>query len=97
MLSASLKIGERRQLAGRVRHLAGHANVWIGLATLGWIPLAHGQAAQLATSASQILWYEKPAENWESEALPIGNGRLGAMIFGAADRKPFNSTKTASG
>jgi alpha-L-fucosidase 2 len=87
MLSASLKIGERRQRAGRVRHLAGHANVWLGLATLGWIPLAHGQAAQPATPASQILWYEKPAENWESEALPIGNGRLGAMIFGAADKE----------
>ncbi|WBL24656.1 glycoside hydrolase family 95 protein [Zunongwangia sp. HGR-M22] len=27
------------------------------------------------------LWYNKPAENW-NEALPIGNGRLGAMIFG---------------
>ncbi|WP_297337656.1 glycoside hydrolase family 95 protein [Algoriphagus sp.] len=27
------------------------------------------------------LWYELPAETWE-EALPIGNGRLGAMVFG---------------
>ena len=27
------------------------------------------------------LWYEKPAETWK-EALPVGNGRLGAMIFG---------------
>ena len=27
------------------------------------------------------LWYEEPAKKWE-EALPIGNGRLGAMIFG---------------
>ena len=27
------------------------------------------------------LWYRRPAEIWE-EALPIGNGRLGAMIFG---------------
>ncbi len=27
------------------------------------------------------LWYNKPAQNW-NEALPIGNGRLGAMIFG---------------
>jgi alpha-L-fucosidase 2 len=27
------------------------------------------------------LWYTKPAKVWE-EALPIGNGRLGAMIFG---------------
>ncbi len=27
------------------------------------------------------LWYEQPAERW-IEALPIGNGRLGAMVFG---------------
>lgn len=27
------------------------------------------------------LWYDKPASQWE-EALPIGNGRLGAMIYG---------------
>ena len=30
------------------------------------------------------LWYDKPASRWE-EALPIGNGRMGAMIFGAVD------------
>ena len=29
-----------------------------------------------------VLWYDKPAGNWEKEALPIGNGRLGCMIFG---------------
>src|SRR4051812_36686106 len=27
------------------------------------------------------LWYSKPAAAW-TEALPIGNGRLGAMVFG---------------
>jgi alpha-L-fucosidase 2 len=27
------------------------------------------------------LWYRQPAANW-NEALPIGNGRLGAMVFG---------------
>ena len=27
------------------------------------------------------LWYKSPAKAWE-EALPVGNGRLGAMIFG---------------
>jgi len=32
------------------------------------------------------LWYKKPAENW-NEALPIGNGRLGAMIFGQPGRE----------
>jgi len=28
-----------------------------------------------------LLWYEAPAKVWE-EALPVGNGRLGAMVFG---------------
>ncbi|GIF20175.1 alpha-L-fucosidase 2 [Actinoplanes tereljensis] len=28
------------------------------------------------------LWYDAPAGDWESQALPIGNGMLGAMIFG---------------
>ena len=28
-----------------------------------------------------ILWYNKPASNW-NEALPIGNGYIGAMVFG---------------
>ena len=27
------------------------------------------------------LWYDQPAEHW-MEALPVGNGRLGAMVFG---------------
>jgi alpha-L-fucosidase 2 len=37
------------------------------------------------------LWYTKPAQKW-TEALPIGNGRLGAMIFGGIenDRIQFN-------
>jgi len=33
------------------------------------------------------LWYQQPAEDWQSQALPIGNGRLGAMIFGDARRE----------
>lgn len=28
-----------------------------------------------------VLWYDKPARYWE-EALPLGNGRLGAMVYG---------------
>jgi alpha-L-fucosidase 2 len=34
------------------------------------------------THAQNILWYKKPADSWESQALPIGNGRLGGMVFG---------------
>ena len=48
---------------------------------------------QSATAADPALtlWYDKPAEKW-TEALPIGNGRMGAMIFGgiANERIQFN-------
>ena len=33
-----------------------------------------------------VLWYEKPATEWV-EALPIGNGRLGAMVFGGTENE----------
>lgn len=33
-----------------------------------------------------ILWYDKPATIWE-EALPIGNGRLGAMVYGGVNKE----------
>jgi len=57
-------------------------------------PLVFGFAAMLAASAAvaqgvdkstAVLWYDKPATDWEKEALPIGNGRMGAMIFGGID------------
>lgn len=35
---------------------------------------------------SELLWYKKPAENWD-EALPVGNGRIGGMIFGRTDNE----------
>ncbi|MCR6650258.1 MAG: glycoside hydrolase family 95 protein [Cellvibrionaceae bacterium] len=32
------------------------------------------------------LWYDQPANTWE-EALPLGNGRLGAMVFGGVEKE----------
>jgi alpha-L-fucosidase 2 len=44
--------------------------------------LAHVCIAQgIQAQQPQKLWYTKPAKVW-TEALPVGNGRLGAMIFG---------------
>jgi alpha-L-fucosidase 2 len=37
-------------------------------------------------AAATVLWYTHPAEKWEN-ALPVGNGRLGAMVFGRADEE----------
>jgi len=33
---------------------------------------------------SRVMWYKTPAAIWD-QALPIGNGRLGAMVFGGAN------------
>ncbi len=44
----------------------------LGLLALSLIP---------ATATPPTLWYERPATQWV-EALPVGNGRLGAMVFG---------------
>jgi alpha-L-fucosidase 2 len=35
--------------------------------------------------SAHVLWYPQPATDWEKEALPIGNGRIGAMVFGGTD------------
>ena len=37
-------------------------------------------------NSSQTLWYDKPASSWE-EALPIGNGFMGGMVYGGIDNE----------
>ena len=32
-------------------------------------------------AADPVLWYQHPAQRW-GDALPVGNGRLGGMVFG---------------
>jgi alpha-L-fucosidase 2 len=46
-----------------------------------------------------VLWYDRPAGNDWTCALPIGNGRLGAMIFGdiAGDRVQLNEDSVWNG
>jgi len=48
-------------------------------------------ATAAADPGPMVLWYEQPAEKWV-EANPIGNGRLGAMVFGGteSERIQFN-------
>ena len=48
-------------------------------------------SAAVAQPSSLTLWYEKPAVLW-TDALPVGNGHMGAMIFGGAthERIQFN-------
>ncbi|SMP43849.1 alpha-L-fucosidase 2 [Neorhodopirellula lusitana] len=45
------------------------------------------------------LWYDRPAKVWMTEALPIGNGPLGAMLFGGTEteRIQFNEISLWTG
>ena len=46
------------------------------------VPIHHDQATMMnAAASSKILHYNAPAAEW-SQSLPIGNGRLGAMVYG---------------
>jgi alpha-L-fucosidase 2 len=51
------------------------------------LALLAGAVANCATPDNALdLWYRQPARNW-NQALPVGNGRLAAMVFGDAARE----------
>ena len=39
-----------------------------------------------ARGGETIAWYQQPAKAWH-EALPVGNGRIGAMVFGGVEKE----------
>jgi alpha-L-fucosidase 2 len=55
-------------------------------------------AANGQTDPLLKLWYTKPAQAWE-EALPLGNGKTGAMVFGKVktERYQLNDNTLWSG
>jgi len=40
-----------------------------------------------SAKADDVVWIDKPAANWEKEAFPLGNGRLGCMVFGGIEEE----------
>ncbi|MCG8580608.1 MAG: glycoside hydrolase family 95 protein, partial [Bacteroidales bacterium] len=38
------------------------------------------------------LWYDTPAADWMTEALPIGNAYMGAMVFGQPKQEHIQFT-----
>lgn len=49
---------------------------------LSFLFISHSNFAQ----QNLKLWYDKPAEKWV-EALPLGNGQIGAMVFGGVEKE----------
>jgi alpha-L-fucosidase 2 len=60
--------------------------------------LAAISAPKAAPDRDLVLWYPKPATQWV-EALPVGNGRLGAMVFGGPSEEhiQFNESTVWTG
>jgi alpha-L-fucosidase 2 len=54
--------------------------------------------ASLQARPENLLWYDAPAKIW-NEALPVGNGIVGAMVFGgtASERIQFNEVTVWTG
>ena len=46
-----------------------------------WSDAPSVAASSAPAPSGNVLWYRQPAETW-TEALPIGNGRLGGMAYG---------------
>ncbi len=83
-----LKLGGALALTPLVGELTSGSAAAVGGQT---IVTATGQLTWPSLS-KKALWYSTPASGWETEALPIGNGRLGGMLFGDPDedRIQFN-------
>lgn len=70
-----------------------------GLFLLSYLILATGLMGQtLPATGSTSLWYAKPADKW-FEALPLGNGRMGGMVFGGVrtEHIQFNEQSLVTG
>ncbi|WJT00989.1 glycoside hydrolase family 95 protein [Novosphingobium humi] len=66
----------------RREYLAASASM-LGRPALGAIP---GPNSTPSAPGEHRLWYAQPAKVW-TEALPVGNGRIGAMIFGGTGQE----------
>lgn len=60
---------------------------------------AESHQASAAVSSDLVLRYGEPANDWMTEALPVGNGGIGAMVFGGIDweRIQFNEKSLWNG
>ena len=67
-------------------------------AVVAALVLVASRAGAQSAAKPRSLWYDVPATQWV-EALPVGNGRLGAMEFGGTvhDRIQFNESSVWTG
>ena len=60
------------------------ARILLAFAAAGLVGQIAAADSAPAFNPQLSLWYDQPAAKW-TDALPLGNGRIGAMVFGGAD------------
>lgn len=63
-----------------------------------WLIRAQGKSIDKSAVEKNELWFSKPAQRW-MEAVPVGNGRIGGMIYGgdSVERVDLTESTTWSG
>lgn len=63
------------------------------------LPVCRAMPEDASRAVPLELWYDEPAVEWMTSALPLGNGDLGAMFFGgvARERIQFNEKSLWAG
>ena len=56
------------------------------IVTLGWFFSCTPSVKSFAPEHPLTLWYTQPAESWMEYSLPIGNGHMGACLFGGIEK-----------
>jgi len=71
----------------------------LALTASAWTSPATDDAPANESDGRFVLHYGAPAEKWETQALPIGNGRLGGVVFGGvtAERVQLNEESLWTG
>ena len=69
----------------RIHHVPGRSARLLAAVWMAFRVAAAGASTD-RPDPTTVLWYTHPAQKWEN-ALPVGNGRLGAMVFGKTDEE----------
>ena len=54
------------------------------------LPKENLKGTEMPPEGKWLLWYRQSANKWE-EALPVGNGRIGAMVFGRVGQERIHA------
>ncbi len=67
--------------------------LWLLLIFITIFSLSLTACDESPLESKYILWYDQPAKDWMTEALPLGNGYLGAMFFGGISAEQIQFTE----